>query len=55
MGTKKPYERPVLQAYGDIRAVTRGVKKFGGGDSMLMFLTQNPTCYEPAGDCDGSS
>lgn len=50
MGTRKPYEKPVLQSYGDIRAVTATIlpgKQLGSSD--FVFLTQHG---EPVPICD---
>ncbi len=42
MEPRKPYQRPVLQAYGDIRAITAQINKtFGAGDSMVFFESQD--------------
>lgn len=44
MAYKKPYQRPVLQAYGDIRTITaqQGCKEFGVGDGFWIGTPENP-------------
>ncbi len=41
MGLRKPYRKPALQSYGDVRAVTRVINKdFGPGDTGILFQNQ---------------
>jgi len=49
MGFRKPYERPVLQTYGDIRAITGTIlpgKKLGSPDGLFLFQNGDPAPTE---------
>ncbi|MHB8376264.1 MAG: hypothetical protein ACYDEB_04840 [Dehalococcoidia bacterium] len=41
-GSRKPYVRPELESYGDIRKITAGnVKDFGLTDGFILVTNQN--------------
>jgi hypothetical protein len=42
MTVKKPYERPILRAYGDIRAITTHIKDLGLFDGDFFRNESNP-------------
>ncbi len=49
MEPRKPYQRPVLQAYGDIRTITGTVlpgKKLGSPDGLFLFQNSDPVPSE---------
>jgi hypothetical protein len=44
LGSKKRYEKPVLQSFGQIQVLTRHFNKdWGNGDPGIFFQSQ-PTC-----------
>ncbi|HVP05122.1 MAG TPA: lasso RiPP family leader peptide-containing protein [Dehalococcoidia bacterium] len=54
MGEKRPYQKPALQAYGDIRAVTAGFdfnKEHGPADYLVVFKDSGGT--PPPGNLSG--
>ena len=40
-GSRKPYVRPDVESYGDIRGVTATLKQFGLADGIILVTNNN--------------